>query len=472
MAGQQLAAASTMGDWSVLPPELLLMICELLLPQHDRSFDRKHDLVTVSRFNRTLNATANKVLVRDVTITFTLRDELPAVLQRWQPQAWEIPAVMRLLQGSGDLRSYVRSLQLRLCPFPVHEWTTERFNSIKARLKANTEAWGDTERRRSFFNVRDFNNSSPRSVQARQEFIVDAYTALFLWRCGWPDTTPWTRDLEPLLQQLLAQLPNLEHIETADMGFSPRLGPAHPMPQWSLSYADALVLRTAPRAVRSICFRSWPVSPISIDVDDEDNHVASHASDARRLQDFVRNGAQFMELTIDSHMPVLMTGMGIASDTVLDIWRQGLLQLRNLTTLTLLQPPCNIVYSGAGELARQGKLDPKLDHLFNEALILENVKTLTLVHWLVPATLFVDRLRKALPALKKLYLQGVAILSEKQRQGEQLWLQCADALQQDGKVSVAVSEPKVCVKWKRYSRHEVVTMRKQARLALEGRLGQ
>lgn len=259
-----------MATLSNLPPELILTICELLIPPDERIYSGRTDLITVCQLDRNLNATVRRLLFRDITLTFTLKDELPAEWAEWQEQRWETPEIIGLLQGSEELRDHVRNVRLRIYPFPIGEWTVESFDDIRQRLVTNSDSREDIHFRHMTDHARDLRKRDPRSAAGYQRFVIHAYAALCLCRCGWPEMMTWTENLAPVLQQLFDQLPRLQHLETADMTNDPYLPPferesfvptpadmrSHIMYQWSTSYADKLILRTAPTKVRSVCFKS------------------------------------------------------------------------------------------------------------------------------------------------------------------------------------------------------------------------
>lgn len=114
------------------------MICEYLMP-NDRSYTDNKDVITVSHLNRHMNSIARRLLFRNISITFSVKDELPSQVQQWRPQSWETPQIIGLLRGDGDLRSYVQSVRLRLYPFPLQDWTKASFDDIRARLAVNTD---------------------------------------------------------------------------------------------------------------------------------------------------------------------------------------------------------------------------------------------------------------------------------------------------------------------------------------------
>ena len=179
------------------------------------------------------------------------------------------------------------------------------------------------------------------------------------------------------------------------------------------------------------------------------------------MPDFTRKGTTLTTLEIDCQ-----SYCSYSTHDVHDIWRRGLLQLAHLTRLTLVGRPTSKIKAGALWLADPGSLDQKLDFLLHEALVLQHVKVLTLGYWVLPATPFISKVQSAFPVLRRLHLNGVALLSHDLRQGEGLWNQILAALRQSGRMSMVVREPKVCIQ-SRAVDFEVVTMRKPARLVIE-----
>ena len=456
------------GYFDKMPNEVVELICDQLLPHHGRNFGEKKDLVAFARLNRNLKDIARKVLFRDITITFTLKDQLPAQLQRWRPQAWETPDIVRALQNDAKLRGCVRSLQLRLHPFPVWHWTLDGIKDIKARMSVNTPLEGVDWNRYFYIDRHSLLVRDMRSLSGRQNSVVHGYSVLYAVRCCQPRSNAWTVDLGPTLQQLMSQLPTLQHVETADAESSPYLANLHPMRQWSLSYSDALLIQTAPRSVRSISVRSWP--PANTGAYARNNRLISPSSGPQRSQSLIRDGAHFRELAID-----ITNSWGAFSSSEmfeLDSWRDTLQQLRNLTTLTLspsgqAQHPAHVQF-----LAQSGGLDPALNHLLNGTVVLQHLRTVTLLRWTLPVTIFSQKVQTSFPSLERMRLHSIVVLSDTERQGEERWMQLVDGVKQNGKVSVTVREPKVCTRSRRRPSYTVFTMSKQATLRLEGHLKQ
>lgn len=499
---QQTATANN-GDLSVFPPEVLGLICECLLPENDHAFSDKPDVVTFGQLNRSCNAAATKFLFRDITITFTVKNELPHQYEQWISPAWKMPELVQALQGSSGLRACVKNMRLRLCPVPVQDWTDESFNDIRARLQIHTGYWGSPafDPRRQFPKIRDFNKDVPPKVPKRQEFVFDAYCAAYIWRCSWPEVYPWTETLEPLLRSLMSTLPALHHMETADAANDMLLSRSDAMMQWSLSYSDTLILRTFPPSVRSVGLRSWP-PPAAIANDTQGGYLlGNQASNPQRPQDFMRSGAQLTELTIDCSSHYFWSA---SPSPVLDGWRDGLRQLRHLTTLTLSREPSRQVETTPRSLALKERIDIRLEYLFNEALVLQHVKTLTLIHWQCPAALFAERILASFPELSRLYLRSAVIFfCDNQRDGEYQWIEFAYAMKtgqinlsniddedeegegeggegrdddrskvfQGPKVSLVIQDPRVAIEWSENT-HQVVMLQKQARARLQEYLGQ
>lgn len=293
---------------------------------------------------------------------------------------------------------------------------------------------------------------------------------LFLWRSHWPPA--WAHDLRPVLQQFLANLPVLDHIETARVERGDQFSTRYAVDWDSLSYTDTLIFSAATPRVRSVCFRGWP-SPAMLKNYDNVPDQGNAATDIRRMREIVRADTRIETLTMDSSIYELLYHYQNSPydppSLPLDIWRQGLCQLRHVTTLTLAQVPRSELPSQLTQLARGGHIDSKLEFLLGKALILDNVKTLTLTHWILPAEFLCRSIGPLAPALETLRLHSVAILSETHRQGNELWDQTVKTLRRGGDVSVVVEKPKVCVNFGGYQR-DVVPMKKKAMLALEEQL--
>ena len=458
----------SLGD---LPAEVILLICEQLFPD-TRSYDDRKGLFNIHAVNRHFRDSMRKRLFRNITLTFSLQDDLPSTFQEWESRAWEAPHMVSLLQDNADIRSSVRSLRMRFQLFPLQEWTDTSFDSIKRRLEVNISDLANKHTRMFTGDGRDFTKIRTRNVKERQEYVVLAYTALFVIRCGLSPTKNWTQNLAPMLRQLLHQLPNLQEVESIgadDAKFRISLT----MRKLCLGYADTLVLRTTPPQTSGICFRSWPpwlrsLSPLY------ESDLTSRHSDTQRTQDFIRVGSQFTALTIDSGDNSLAV-TDWPDDPALNVWREGLQQLRYLTTLTLSAKLERYYGDSLTAQARTGRLDHRLEDLFDTALVLDHVKELRLRHWTVPAMILHRKLTRSFPALRKLELHNFAILCSSRRQGEEMWREWIDAIAEDGEVRVVLSMPKVCVDLRDPTypadrEFEIVDLGREARLALEERI--
>lgn len=136
-----------MANLDNLPPELILVIYEKVAPHH-QSYSGRRDLINICNVNRQLNCTVRQLLFRNITITFSLQDNVPVNLQKGQPRAWETSSLVDMLQDSAAVRSHVKSLRLRFYLYPIRKWDDASFKSIEERLKVNTRHWGDEFSRR------------------------------------------------------------------------------------------------------------------------------------------------------------------------------------------------------------------------------------------------------------------------------------------------------------------------------------
>jgi len=112
---------------SALPPELRERIARLLVrPGPERYLD-KTDLQAAKLSCRAMHAVMKPWLFHDMGVSMRLKHDFSSI-NLWK---WAEPAVIDLIQREPTIRPLIKSVQVRIEPFPVKPtWSDEEFADL------------------------------------------------------------------------------------------------------------------------------------------------------------------------------------------------------------------------------------------------------------------------------------------------------------------------------------------------------
>ena len=147
-----------------LPPELLVLVVANL--HTDRAFYDKQDLKATNLTCRPLHDAATAWIFRDMVFCLEIDAMVP---ERPGSYTWAESRMSLLLHTRPEYAQHVRSVQLRIEPFPVRNmWEEEAFGQLIRRMKLY-------ERRTSPPGFSFWFGPLPKVVEERQAWIQELF---------------------------------------------------------------------------------------------------------------------------------------------------------------------------------------------------------------------------------------------------------------------------------------------------------
>ncbi|KAK4889914.1 hypothetical protein LTR27_011337 [Elasticomyces elasticus] len=422
---------------SPLPTELHDRILEFLVRDGDEQYVNKQDIQAVHSTCHAISAAAKPWLFRHIAVTIRLDGELPV-----QHAQWEAPRLLRLLEAAPWIGELVKSLQLRIEPFPTREWTDAEFDDFVSR-------WNSLPGLRAVHQIPEDFRLHPRF---RQMWVQHTYmTHLKEW------LSQWYRTVQGVQQHVVAMfqlLPAVRHIEAGLWRMPPReeqsLFPDHePYELLLLSYAGAAtaLLSALPTQADSYSFRYHPDPGVVLwhHLHQRRGHLP-FGIDNQPFLDYMRavnpgQDAELMHFTTSmnlrtSQMHSFGLDIGDLEYDWIDFqnkaielsegetnvyWRRTLQSMHNLSKLELTSRDGQVYLPGLPRdspvgLAMSSQLcgdraGRHLDALLDR-LVMPSVTSLRLNSWAVTVSTVLSVLRVAFPNLKILVLEAVILVGD------------------------------------------------------------
>ncbi|KAK5700010.1 hypothetical protein LTR97_006144 [Elasticomyces elasticus] len=374
-----------------------------LSPPEDERYHNKKDFQTYNLVCKATSVAVKPSLFQHMSVTIRLNDVLPL-----DQASWTEPGLVGVLRDSPWIAEHVKSLRLRIEPFPFRTWDEEEFAALVARWATTSDAGA--------FHLRTM-TSAARSTPSPER------TKLAQWY-------PLLQKTRPLVVALFELLPRVNHVEAGRWHKRVTRKVKFPLPEkgsmettmrlLSDSGAATALVNTMPATVKSYSFRCH-VNP---------GVIGAHAQDFVEYLPLGIDNQQTFDLAAtgpDSDWTNFTTGLVGRSSQIerLDLnicnlqtarfhwsvpspvtspdfavayWRTLLLSIHNLRDLTLTtsdddMPPIERV--------------KHLIALTND-MVMPSVRRLHLKGWVVPPVFFSERVWVVFPNIEDFSLQDVA----------------------------------------------------------------
>ncbi|KAK5716650.1 hypothetical protein LTR15_009542 [Elasticomyces elasticus] len=422
---------------SPLPTELHDHILEFLVPDGDERYVNKQDIQAVHLTCHAMSAAAKPWLFRHIGVTIRLDGGPPVQNAQWEP-----PRLLRLLEATPWIGELVKSLQLRVEPFPTKEWTDDEFDDFVSR-------WNSLLNLRALHQIPEGFRIHPKF---RQIWIQHTYmTHLKEW------LSQWYRIVQGIRQHILAMfqlLPAVLHVEAGLWRMPPReeqsLFPDHePYELLLLSYAGAAtaLLSALPTQVDSYTFHYYPHHGVVLwhHLHQRRGHLP-FGIDNQPCLDYMRavNPGQDVELMHFTTSMSLRTsqmhsfdldigdleydwndfqnkGIELSEGDIAVYWRRILQSMQNLSKLGLTSCDGQVYLPGLPRdspigLAMSSQLcgdraGRHLDALL-DGLVMPSVTSLRLDSWAITVSTMLSVLPVAFPNLRMLLLEAVIMAGD------------------------------------------------------------
>ncbi|KAK5698400.1 hypothetical protein LTR17_023696 [Elasticomyces elasticus] len=230
-----------------------------LSPSDDERHHNKKDFQTYSLICKATSAAVKPSLFQHMSVTIRLNDVLPL-----DQADWTAPGLTGVLRDSPWLAEHVKSLQLRIEPFPFRNWDDEEFAALVARWAVTSDAGA--------FDLRTMTSAAHSTPSPERGFwVVKAYSSL--WKTRLAQWYPLLQKTRPLVVALFELLPKVNHVEAGQWHKRLTRKIKFPLPEkggikttmrlLSDSGAATALVNTFPATVKSYSFRCH-INPGSI----------------------------------------------------------------------------------------------------------------------------------------------------------------------------------------------------------------
>ncbi|KAK5126382.1 hypothetical protein LTR85_010618 [Meristemomyces frigidus] len=385
---------------STLPNELLLQIASYLTGTDDPIENRRVVFAKIS-VCKTLRAIAETFLFEDIVLTINLTDELPPARA---PLRWADPPARLFLQQNPHLASCVKSLRLRIEPFPFEEWTSKRCSEVISGLKGCHVL-----------------SLGPYMIRhPRQDRVASAHCRRIFECCrdeGWRQRgQPVAEDATRVVTDVLRLLPNLRHVKVAPWRscFSTLVNTSA---QWfrdvtfarnlSIAYGTHLLLTTSPACVKSLRITSAESQRVHHELLPGEYSIASGRDGVTGAPDWLLDPGIFLPDPVGHFHVRLSTFASQLTSLHVDIhrdafayWPRILQSLLNITRLGL---------RSADEADERAVDDMKI---FLEPLVMPRVTHLELTKWVATRSFLLLVPQRNFVALRQLRLHSIILHAE------------------------------------------------------------
>ncbi|KAK3619882.1 hypothetical protein LTR22_025809 [Elasticomyces elasticus] len=210
--------------------ELHNIILTHLRPPEDERYHNKKDFQTYNLVCKATSVAVKSSLFQHMSVTIRLNDVLPL-----DQAEWMAPGLVGVLRDSPWIAEHVKSLRLRIEPFPFRAWDDEEFSALVAR-------WATT--------------SDAGALDLRVQLVVADELAQWY---------PLLQKTRPLVIALFELLPNVHHVEAGRwhkrvtrkviFPLTEKGGMETTMRLLSDSGAATALVNTMPATVKSYSFR-------------------------------------------------------------------------------------------------------------------------------------------------------------------------------------------------------------------------
>ncbi|KAK4549052.1 hypothetical protein LTR36_007508 [Oleoguttula mirabilis] len=413
---------------SVLPNELLVHIASFLTGTEDTLDARKEVYQNVNLVCKALHNVIEAFLYEDMVLTINLTDELPPDRA---PLRWTRPPLQSIFEQAPKLAAFVRSIRLRIEPFPFEEWTAERCREVLGKLKG----------RKPYA----YPHGPFTPPEGRETLVATAYCERISECCSDDDWVqrgqPVAEDATRLLVDVLRLVSNLKHVQVAAWRNSIRKRNTVTMQQ-SLAYATQLLLTAAPACVDSLRIVALESQRAGYRLPWDLYNAASNHDPNFGVPDYMLDPVNFLPHPVEhfhtrlSTFAVQLTSLYVeVCANALNYWARVLVNLPNVTKLAV---------SFAGDLSSHKETRRCLQILLGQ-LVMPQVTHLDLVNWVATSSFLVAIPQRKLVALKHLRLHGIVLDTERTK-GEFAWPDVIQRLLASGTSlqAVDVEEPCQC----------------------------
>ncbi|KAK5700009.1 hypothetical protein LTR97_006143 [Elasticomyces elasticus] len=454
---------------SPLPTELHDHILEFLVPDGDERYVNKQDIQAVHLSCHAMGAAAKPWLFRHIGVTIRLDGGLPVQNAQWEP-----PRLLRLLEATPWIGELVKSLQLRVEPFPTKEWTDAEFDDFVSRLNLLPDMPPINQIRQG-----PGLHPSFRQMWVKRRYLTHVYEWLSLWY-------PMVKGAQQHVTAVFKVLPALRH---AEAGQWRKLSSQEKEKQWLfrdsephelllLSYAGAAtaLLSALPSQVDSYGFRYYPHVTVSTrqHLYQDRGHLPFGIDDRPVL-----NAMQITHPGQDAGFMHFTTSMDLRVSQMrsfdLDFgnlqhdwigfqhwaikvskgdWRRTLQSMHSLSKLGLSSCDGHVYNLHIPRDSPQGKVTSghlsgdragrHLDALLY-GLVMPSVTRLHLNSWAITVSTLLSVLPVAFPNLRSLLLEAVVIIGGSAKAWNDALIVLPEPTSSARSISIDILAPKYCV---------------------------
>ncbi|KAK4960372.1 hypothetical protein LTR10_003267 [Elasticomyces elasticus] len=387
-----------------------------LSPPEDERYHNKKDLQIYNLICKATSVAVKPSLFQHMSVTIRLNDVLPL-----DQADWTEPALVGVLQVSPWIAEHVKSLRLRIEPFPFQAWDDEEFAALVASWAATSEAGA--------FDLRTMTNAARSTPSPQRGFwVVKAYSSM--WQTRLAQWYPLLQKTRPLIIALFELLPKVHHVEAGRWHKRVTRKVRFPLPEkggmettmrlLSDSGAATALVNTMPATVKSYSFRCH-INPgvigahaqdfveyLPLGIDNQPTFDLAATGPDHDWMDFttglVGRSSQIERLDLNicnlqsARFHWSVPSPVTSPDFAAAYWRTLLLSMHNLRDLTLTtsdddMPPIE-----------------RVKHLvaLTNGILMPSVRRLHLKGWVVPPAFLSGRVWVVFPNIEDLSLQDVA----------------------------------------------------------------
>jgi len=400
--------ASTAPDrLTALPPELLQIIVNSLTEQDTDHYIRNATLRKLAATSHHYYHFLLPLVYETATLAFTAEYHVPtaASLLRWQK-----PKLQNLLDERPEICPLIKSIHIRIEPFPVRRWTVRDCHQLMMHVHYLTPISGGPcagmRRRKPSLSL-------PLKPSDQQDLVIGIYAEIFehAYKDEWH--SPFAQDVTDTARQVLASLPSLRHAEVVGWRqdiVRRRCPLSSQLERLSFAYAHRLMLTCIPLHVRSAKFTCMAAQKERSLWGDYNPFGVSRellsagrilSGSINRLDNEYPALKQLTKLRIDiSGLRSWMATSGPATEPAFRYWQNFLNRMSGVSELGL-------GYTEGGERVQKERY---LEELFR-GVTMPAVERLELRDWIVTVPLLTEQIQRSFPSVQHLRIVGCVMES-------------------------------------------------------------